>query len=78
MAKDNYMRKKLGNRSGIDLKEQVAGLMAKFEGGSPAKGDTKYHTQARARKAKLNTYRATPTQGKDGSYTLVPEKVTSK
>ena len=72
------MRKKLGNRSGIDLKEQVAGIMAKLEGESPDAGDTKYHTQARATKAKLHMSRATPTQNKDGSYTLVPEKVTSK
>ena len=61
----------------IDLKGKVAGILAKLEGGLP-EGDTKYHTQARARDGKRTTYRATSTQGKDGSYTLTPEKVTSK
>jgi|ETNmetMinimDraft_1059919.scaffolds.fasta_scaffold152334_2 hypothetical protein len=62
----------------VDLKGKVAGIMAKLEGGSPDAGDTKYHTQARARNAKRNTYRAEIAKDEKGMYTLTPEKVTSK
>ena len=61
----------------VDLKEKVAGILAKLEGGLP-EGATKYHTQAQARAQKRTAYRAELKQDKKGAYTLVPEKVVSK
>ena len=61
----------------VDLKEKVAGIMARFEGGLP-EGATKYHQQAQARAQKRTAYRAELKQDKKGAYTLVPEKVVSK
>lgn len=61
----------------LDLKKEVASILAGLESDAP-EGATKYHTQAQAREQKRTSYRAELKQGTNGSYTLVPEKITSE